>query len=359
MNNVLFISFSDCRYDGRLRELLKIAQNIGDLYSVVRFQENCNEKNISLSNNGSVFEFIRKAMKLAENMPSVDIIFIDNRMACIPGLILQRKYPKAKIVQDVRELYVLSEQKRIKSKIGCYVEQIMYKHADVMICANKYRAQIMKESYGLSEEPLVYENVRKLNYSSGANLEALSEKYNEIFSRKTKKIITTSGWDIKRTNDKLVDAMRNFPNHDLVMVGGGSEKDKAVIQDIIEKNNLSNVFFIGKVGEDELKYLLSNCHIGVVNYGKYDTNNRYCASGKIYEFLFEGCPVVTTENIPLMEFCKENGVGESDDYYVTAIRKITENYDFYKENIKKFEELDVEENNYRIKEKIKGKLGIK
>lgn len=359
MNNILFISFSDCRYDGRLRELLKIAQNIGNLYSVVRFQENCDEKNISLSNNGSVFEFIKKTMKLAKNMSSVDIIFIDNRMACIPGLILHRKYPKAQIIQDVRELYVLSEQKRLKSKIGCYVEQKMYKHADVMICANKYRAQIMKGSYGLLEEPLVYENVRKLNYSSEVNLDIFIEKYKDIFSRNTRKIISTSGWDVSRTNDKLVEAMESFPNHDLLMVGGGSENDKVIIQNIVQEKQLTNVFFIGKVVEDELKYLLSNCHIGIVNYGKYDTNNRFCASGKIYEYLFEGCPVVTTENIPLVEFCKENGVGESDDNYVSAIKKVTDNYELYKRNIKRYEKLDVEENNYRIKEKIKGKLGIK
>ena len=107
-----------------------------------------------------------------------------------------------------------------------------------------------------------------------------------------------------------------------------------------------------KIISDELKYLLSISHIGIVNYGKYDTNNRFCASGKIYEYLFEGIPVVTTENEPLVDFCKNNHVGIADDQYINGIKKILESYEKYIENVSKYKEYDVMENNEKLLKKI-------
>ena len=37
-------------------------------------------------------------------------------------------------------------------------------------------------------------------------------------------------------------------------------------------------------------------------------NNKYCASGKIFEFLYEGIPVVTTTNITLKTVCDEYNI---------------------------------------------------
>ena len=82
--------------------------------------------------------------------------------------------------------------------------------------------------------------------------------------------------------------------------------------------------------------MISKCHIGVVNYGQYDTNNKYCASGKLYEFLYEGIPVVTTTNPPLKRICEEEKVGVTDDGYADGINEVLNNYELYKANVERF-----------------------
>ena len=71
----------------------------------------------------------------------------------------------------------------------------------------------------------------------------------------------------------------------------------------------------------------------MVNYHQNDTNNLYCASGKLYEFVLDGLPVVTTENPPLTDLCESFKFGIADNGYSDAIKSIKSNYDFYKGNV--------------------------
>ena len=122
----------------------------------------------------------------------------------------------------------------------------------------------------------------------------------------------------------------------LFLVGESEKQDEQVIRNIIKSNNIDYVTILGRLNQTELKYLISQCHIGIVNYGQYDTNNKYCASGKLYEYLFEGIPVVTTTNPPLKRLCEEYNIGVSDDEYADGINAIIENYDDYCQRVKVF-----------------------
>lgn len=358
--NILFLSFSDTRFDGRLRELLCVALELGKVFSVIRFNENSDDSNWSLKGNSffSVFEFIHKAKRLAEKMSRVDIIFIDNRMGCIPGLLLERRYKQARIIQDVRELYISSEQKSVKAKIGCWIERRAMGKANFIICANKYRAVKMKRIFNLNKLPTVFENIRKLEYGKNFKREDYDRKYSFLLKSLKTKIICTSGWVLERTNDKLVLAVSKLSDEvELLMVGTGKEKDKEIIKEIISKEKISNVHILGQVQEEELKYLISISKIGIVNYGKYDLNNLLCASGKIYEFIFEGIPVVTTENLPLIEICQKYKIGESDDEYIDAIKNVLVNYKEYKENVVNMaKKISIGRNNERLVTAIKKEL---
>lgn len=354
--NILFLSYSDTRYDGRLRELYNVAEKLGQVYSVIKNNERTDSNNFALEPQRKValWQFIKLANNMAERMPSVDIIFIDNRIACIPGLILKKKFRNAIIIQDVRELYISSEQKRIKAKIGCWIEKKIIEQADAIICANKFRAQKMKKLYNINGKILVYENVRKLSYHSTSDIQSYEDKYKQLFKDTRIKIISTSGYTVSRTNDKLLYELKDVEKDiDLLMVGGGSENDKKIIKRIISQQKLDNVHMIEKVEEAELKYLISKSQIGLVNYGQFDTNNRLCASGKIYEFLFEGLPVVTTSNLPLKDFCDKHQIGVAHDSYAYAINKIISHYDDYKDRVREFtEKYDVGKNNNLLLEKL-------
>ena len=84
-------------------------------------------------------------------------------------------HPK-KVIQDCRELYLFTEVKHLTGKIGCLFEEYMVKQADVVICANKERSKIMKKIYKLDKTPIVYENLRQLQYESDEDKKKAEEK---------------------------------------------------------------------------------------------------------------------------------------------------------------------------------------
>lgn len=358
--NILFISYGIYEYDGRTRELMEISEQLGKTQYITRgISQNTKwVKNHCIISNRGIFaylKFIFHCIIKAIGINKIDILFVDNRKAIIPALIIKLiKKPKY-IIQDVRELYIIDEVKHITGKIGCIIEKILIKRSDIIICANKYRAKIMKNYYKLDLEPLVYENVRALKYSGRSTQNELKEKYKHYFTNNTIKIVSTSGCDMSRNTDKLVYAMDELgKKFELFLVGCENESDISKIQKIIQEKNLDNVHLINKLEIDELKYFLNNCNIGIVNYHKQDMNNIYCASGKIYEYIFEGLPVVTTENIPLVDICNAYEIGVADDDYVEGIKKVAKKYNFYSKNVEKYvNKISVENNNLELIEDIK------
>ena len=109
--------------------------------------------------------------------------------------------------------------------------------------------------------------------------------------------------------------------------------------------------------QDHLKYFIDRSQVGMVTYHQRDLNNKYCASGKIFEFLFEGKPVVTSTNPPLKEFCEKYGVGIADDDYAQAIKAVAEHYTKWQDVVHYFvDHVHVERNNHRLAQKIQNAL---
>lgn len=339
---ILLISNGVFEYDGRLRELINISKLIGDTTYITRvdsLDDKQEDNHLITMGDGMIkyFGFVIKCIMVAIKIKKIDILFVDNRKPIIPALIIIFLKRPTFLIQDVRELYLINEVNSITSKMGCYFEKILIKKADILLCANKYRAQIMQKHYLLNKLPLVFENIRALEYSGKYTSHILENKFLNYFTRNTYKIISTSGCDVSRTTDKLVNAVAKLENEfDLFLVGSSSKKDELYIKKLIEEKGIKNVQIIGKLNSDELKYFISKCQIGIVNYSKKDTNNIYCASGKIYEFIFEGIPIVTTENLPLVELVESNKIGKCDDNYCNGILEVYNNYGYFQDCVLEF-----------------------
>lgn len=343
---ILFISYGIWEYDGRLRELYDASCGLGDTIGVVRaIKERTEERGtMRCIKSNNYLNFIVKAVLIGLR-EDVDIIFADNRKAIVPTKILKLFKRKAKIILDVRELYLIKESKKISQKVGCIIESMMIKKADVVICANEHRAIFMQKFYNMTTKPIVYENIRRLEYSENFDTKQYEEKYKNILNKGRLTIISTSGWSISRTNDILAKKIVNLGReYTLLFVGGGTVKEKELMLKILEGNN--NVYLLGVVEENELKYLMSHSDIGIVNYHQKDANNKYCASGKLFEFIFEEIPVVMTENDTLIEICNKYNIGECDNNYIEALQKIGKNYEYYKSNVENFKKaIDPKKNN--------------
>ena len=352
---ILCISCGNADYDGRLRELLKVCNKLGDVICYSYGSEELFPGHHVYGSDVSYLQFIRNVTKEAENVEA-DVIFADNRRATIPAMLIHRK-KKAILIQDCRELYDASQFKELFNKIGCIAERRCASKADVLICANSFRADYMEKHWG-TRRPIVYENVRKLEYDE-SKLAKAAELIDPYLGEDEIRIVSTYGCSVDRTNDVLV---RNINKIDgrikVFLVGNSGKEDEDTIRSIVSEENAEDkVVILRQMDQTELKYLISRSHIGVVNYNQKDLNNKYCASGKIYEFLYEGLPVITTENPPLKKMCEDFGIGESDDEYYGGINRIIGSYDHYKENVKKFvADHDLEDNNRKLLEDLRKEL---
>jgi len=354
----ILISYYDYDYDGRLRALISIFSQIGELYSITRGSKPINSN--CLICNDVYFKFILKAIKYGRKIGHADLLVIDNRKAIIPGFLLRWICKPSIIIQDCRELYLIQDVKHLKGKIGCIFEKYSIKNTDIIISANIERAQIMKDAYCLEELPLVFENVRQLQYTSEEEKQAAETRLKDLIIDGEVRILSSSGCNISRMNDVLVKNISKVQHRcRLFLVGNCIDNEKKILEEIVKKNNLSNVELIGLLNQNELKYLIDNSHIGIVNYNQKDTNNKYCASGKLYEFIYERIPVVCTTNPPLFNLCKKEGFGISDDDYYLAINEIISHYDLYKEKAIAFSsahKIEDYEHSFieLLKEKIRG-----
>jgi glycosyltransferase involved in cell wall biosynthesis len=364
--NILFLSYGRFEYDGRQRELIKICKQLGKTHYFT-----CTEPDFVPSepehicfrdtSRTAYFAFIRRAVRLFEELGNIDVVFADNRKATVPALRIKKKHPDVRIIQDARELYLRSEMTTFSGRMGCFFEERLYKKADIIVAANEYRAKRMQVEYHLAEKPLVYENLRRLAYSPQADMKKLSVRFGELLSGEEYKIISTSGCSVQRTNDKLVETLPRlqYP-YKLFLVGDSAPQDREAIDKIVAENGISGVYILGRLGQDELKYLIDHSHIGIVNYGQYDTNNIYCASGKLYEFLYEGKPVVTTTNPPLADICAQLGVGEASDDYAQALNRVMDDYEGYCSRVQQaVKNMSIEENNDLLVTALRQRLALK
>ncbi len=353
--NILFVSCGNADYDGRLRELLKVSRELGEVTCYSYGSESLFPGHHVYGDDVGYIKFIRNVCREAKKCDA-DVVFVDNRRATIPAMLINWK-KKAFLILDCRELYEASQFTELYNKFGCWAEKTCARKADVLICANSFRADYMEKKWKV-RRPLVFENIRRLEYDED-KIDDAAALIDPVLGGDEIRIVSTYGCSIDRTNDVLVRNINKIQgNVRLFLVGTSSKEDEETIRGIIKDQGAEDKgVILRQMNQTELKYLLSRSHIGVVNYNRKDLNNEYCASGKIYEFLFEGLPVITTSNPPLKKICEEYGVGESDDEYFNGINRLIESYDKYKACAEAFAEShDVSDSNLELYESLKGEL---
>ena len=354
---ILVISYGVAEYDGRLQELIRVAENLGQVElccCTKTAKEGLFDVDGEYLSAKTYLGFCRYVLKKSRGK-KFDMLFADNLFAAPPALLLRLlKRPKY-LVQDVRELY-FAEKMYGSSRFFAKFERRLMKNADVVLAANEERAEIMEREFKLKKRPMVFENIRFL--SGDFDEVELQKKYEGVF-RYSYNLVSTSGLFMARDTDKLIASMKNLDDRfGLFFVGSSKESDVKRMREIMEEHGIQNVHLIGKVPMAELVYIVRQCQIGLVHYHKRDLNNKFCASGKIYEFLHEGLPIVTTENPPLKNFCDAYGIGIADDGFSKGIRTVAESYGAYQTRVREFVScISVEEYNRAVAETIKAELG--
>lgn len=361
---ILVLSYNDINKDGRLNEINRVMQKLGEVYiinvsSSKRFIPHPNIYTFKNKGILSYFLFVLYCVRQAQKLGPFDMVVADNRKGIIPAFLSKILSHIKYSLYDAREFYIYKEMGTFSSKLGCLIEKLFVPRFQIITCANKYRSEGMQELYGLKYTPIVFENIRKLEYSDNSEKEC-ADKFSYLFHDKNFiNIVTTSGEALIRRADVLVEALAKLGHkYRLFLIGYEDEEGHKKIEDICQKNNWHNIVRYKWLSKSQLKYILSHCDIGIVNYSFQNTNNKYCASGKLYEFIFENLPVVTTSNPPL-RLCEEKQIGVVDDNFYEGIMKVSKNYLFYKTNVAKLcRHIDIESNTNNVAKDIANYIKI-
>lgn len=360
---VMFIVYHDLQTEARSQEILECAKKLGDETILVSYSKPKDDSDCKCIVTGkgkrNYIDFVRQSIKaIKKEKPDVVILHDYYTAVILRWLIKNQK--NVFVIYDSSELYLEIRKDSIKNLIAGhmnYFEKKYLKFADVVISANIERAKIMEKYFQLKETPIVFDNVHRID--DQYDLVECEKKYGKLFKEDVFCIVYAGGIFKQRLTINLAKAVGELGDkYHLIITGNSSEKDKRELYMMLDKYGFKNIWYLGFVPRSELRYLFRKADISVSIFQQDTVNNIYCASGKLYESLFEGTPVLTSENPPLKRLCDENKIGVSTLDFKEGILELERNYSFYYENVLSFTKslnMETRINNLvkQIKEKIK------
>ena len=309
--------------DGRLKSLLKILER---QFVVSLVMPNFNSGFLNLL----LFCLKNSTLNFLRNFNS-EYVLINNRKGILLFfLIMGPLLLKAKILYDMREFYELKEHNSFKNKIGTLIERSFICVVPcAIIVANHERKRLLRTIYP-KKKIVVFENIRALsNQYTSVNSE---NAFLEFVQKEKINIIATDGVRDLRGLSEFVDTYVLGNKHVHFHICG-SVSSKALNEKL---KTLDNVTIYGKLSPSELCSLMDLMCIGLVTYSQLDRNNKYCASGKIYEFAFNRLPVCITNNPPLIKLVKKHGFGFKLSEYDKFDKNLKKKLDIYRAFAHKF-----------------------
>ena len=187
---------------------------------------------------------------------------------------------------------------------------------------------------------LVFENIRKLDSFQKSNdiVDDIGHdslrRLKELSSSNVMNIVSTDGISYHRETQQILNTCLKFGSEVHLHIFGDVSSDSL---DLLSKvREINNVTFYGKVSAYTLRQVLSYMDVGLVKYHTNDRNNRYCASGKLYEFVYSGIPVLCSTNPPLKKFVSKTGTGIADSCLDRGVSSLLRELNILKKNVKDF-----------------------
>lgn len=357
---VLLALYHDCNKEERSMELINCCKKLGHLHLVSYAAPiDCDNESITChlvdkSSPIALLHFI-KLIKTVAKTEKPDLVFLHDSDCTIVIPYIKRILPQAKLVYDSSEFdKPMKNRKKKKRNNGFLIvlkgfltqfrvrsERKYVKYSDLVFAANEERASMMVEYMNLNTKPLVFDNMHKIK--DVYDQQACDEKYGRYLKAGKFKVLFAGGIDAERLTFDYVESFITLPNeYELIIVGSASTAALTKFKDIIVSNGVENrIHYLGFVTRQELKYLIDNTEASVVVFDKDSYNTLYCASGKFYESLFQGKPILASENPPLKRICQMYGIGVSNDDYAHGVMELYNNYEYYKSKVSEYvEKLD-------------------
>lgn len=336
------VSVGEAGKDGRLGQLLLIFSKIGDVGSIEAGGKSLAVRMITLSIKSALWSFLYSFRKVK----APDVILIDNYTSAFLFFIFKYLNPKIIYVYDMRELYIDNPEYKLLTRALIWFERMCLRRCDLLIVANQYREKFCRRYFKVDRRKIItVDNIRYL--PPVGNPKVINEK-----SRVN--VVSTGGYNRSRLSRRLVEEFRNLDQDEfcLYFVGGGLDE---FIQDfgVLPEN----IFILGRMDLKDFTKFIPTMDIGIVDYTSENLNNRYCASGKITEFMAVGIPIVCSENIPLKRFCDQYRVGVATRRFDLGIQEVADGYERFASNCHQKDLVDsLSSYNCRVSEEIKKRI---
>jgi glycosyltransferase involved in cell wall biosynthesis len=269
-------------------------------------------------------------IKLKLFTTEASIIFAED-IYTLPFVMIFGKLKRAKIYYDSRELFghlAGLKDKKLKQSFWKWIENICIKKVDYVMVTGQLDGEFLKKEYGINNLILLRNLPRY--YKPGTNFNLQS--YLQI--KPEKKIILYQGVLLKgRGIEKVFSVMKEFPDHVFVIAGGGEYE--SYYQNLAEQMNLTDqVFFIGKLTQEDLPKVTSSSDIGVSLIENISTSYYYALPNKLFEYIMAEVPVIVSDLPQMKEIVEKYDVGfaidiENKDELVNAIKKLSNDKQFY------------------------------
>lgn len=345
MRKMLMFVYNDLSRDARVQ---RCADAISECFSltVVSIGKNLieTEKYISISfeikSNSNIkryFKFVIRLMSYALQNNSYEIIYAHDFYSAIPALLIKSLLTSRKMIYDAHELFIpfKSVMFSFRDYFFYFFERMAIKKADLVICAQENRGEIMKEYFHLEKLPLVIRNISILPTKEAKMDETLQFTLEEFFKIDAVTIVYAGVLSKERKIDELIFSIDILGTGYKLLIIGNGEATANVTKAIASSKN-KQILMCESVSYKDLASILIKCDIGYLSYPMEGINNIYCAPNKIFEYASANLPMVAPYNITVKSIFDNYDIGICDNDIVSSIKKINERMDQYKSNLRFF-----------------------
>lgn len=342
---MLMFVYNDLKTDARVqRSLDTLSQSFEiTILSTGEKYEHNNVHNVVLQSKKTgmlkYFDVLKQAISYAgEN--KFEYLYLHDYYSCLLGL---RWHKGHKTIYDAHELIIGTKEYPTdkREKFFGFLEKMLLPKAQLVICADEKRAELMQKHYGLKTPPFVVPNFSEL---------PVNEKYDftpemiDFFNDPRKTFVYAGALTSGRHIDSIIlETSKLTDLYKVLIVGDGGERGK--LEELARKCKGLKYLFTGSVPYKDLGAILRRCDAGYLSYPMTNLNNIYCAPNKIYEYASVELPMVCNDNPNLINIVGRSQIGlcvsaeGGDDCCNTiedALAAIDRDYDKYKENIRLF-----------------------
>ncbi|AIL12286.1 hypothetical protein IM40_00145 [Candidatus Paracaedimonas acanthamoebae] len=257
-------------------------------------------------------EFYKTTKYLIKNTPceEFDYIHAHDLSTLKAAYILRHRLKVKKVLYDSHELWGEQFPLRIEANSWNKLEVKLCKRVDAIIAVNDSIKTILSKRITNSNIITILNSYGISPFQKQSGFDAINPLF--LSAKKTKNLVLFQGSLGKERNlENLTLAFEYLKDQaTLLFLGEGPLKQN--LQEIVTKNNLSNVIFHDWVLQSELISILKKADLGIIPYlGDKILNNHYCTPNKLFEYIHARVPICASNLPELVKFVDGYKIGKT------------------------------------------------